>query len=214
MEQKLRISVADDEPDMQQFFREVLPRLGHEVVSVAGTGRELVADCARLGPDLVITDVRMQDMDGLDAAEEIWARAPTPIVIVSAYHDASYVERAEASHVVAYLVKPIRTSNLVPAIAVAVRRFGEFEELRRETEGLRQALEDRKVIERAKGILMREARLDEEAAFRRLQRLASRNRQRLVEVARSILVTADALRADPDDPTDPTGEDEFPQAGR
>lgn len=194
MKQKLRISVAEDEPDMREFFKDVLPRLGHELVSVAEDGRRLVEDCLQLEPDLVITDLKMPEMDGLEAAEEIYRHRPVPIIIVSAYHDEEFIRKAEQSHVFAYLVKPIRMSSLGPAIAVAMRRFEEFLGLQRETEGLRQALEDRKIIERAKGILMQQAKISEEEAFVRLQRLASKNNRKLVEIARMIIETSDALK--------------------
>jgi response regulator NasT len=194
MSRRLRVAVAEDEPDMQDFFRDALARMGHEVVSVARDGRELVEHCRALRPDIVITDIRMSGMDGLDAAAKIYEDRPVPVVIVSAHHDPKFVERAEELHILAYLVKPIRESNLAPAIAIAMRRFEEFQTLEREADDLRQALEDRKVIERAKGILMREARLDEEAAFRRLQKLASSKNRKLVEVARMIVEAAEALR--------------------
>ncbi|MBN1441530.1 MAG: response regulator [Planctomycetes bacterium] len=193
MTEKLRISVAEDEPDMREFFKDVLPRLGHEVVSVAENGRQLLDDCRRLEPDLVITDLKMPDMDGFEAAEQIYRERPLPIVVVSAYHDAACIEQAEQTRVFAYLVKPIRMSSLGPAIAVAMRRFREFLDLHKEADGLRQALEDRKVIEKAKGILMRVVRISEEDAYVRLQKLASQSNRKLVDVARMIVMTSGAL---------------------
>jgi response regulator NasT len=147
----LRIAVADDEPDMRDFFEKMLPLCGHQVVSLAETGRELVQHCRDLKPDLVITDIKMPDMDGIEASMEICRERPVPVILVSAYHDPELIERAEGDHVLAlaYLVKPIGKVDLQPAIAVAVRRFNELETLRRETSDLRQALSDRKVIEQA-----------------------------------------------------------------
>jgi response regulator NasT len=190
MKERLRIAVADDEADMREFFREALGRLGHDVVAECGNGRELLDACRRLRPDCVITDVKMPDMDGIEAAGAIWREDPLPIIIVSAYCDAAFIERAEESHVLAYLLKPIRESNLEPAIQIARRRFAEFRTLERETSDLRQALADRKVIERAKGLVMRQSGLDEEAAFRKLQKLASGRNLKLADLARLLLEAA------------------------
>src|SRR5437899_6605963 len=114
------------------------------------------------------------------ATSRSMSRACWKVILVSAYHDAELIARAEADHIMGYLVKPIKQSDLEPVIALALRRFEQFEALRQETADLRQALEDRKVIERAKGILMKRAALDEQAAFRRLQRLASDKDLKLV----------------------------------
>jgi AmiR/NasT family two-component response regulator len=193
MSRALRIAVADDEPDMQDYFRTILPRLGHEVVAVAGTGRELVELCRATRPDLVITDIKMPDMDGIEAAAQLSRDGPVPVILVSAFHDAEFIQRAEADHVLAYLVKPIKQDDLKPAIAIAMRRFEQFQALRQEAADLRQALEDRKTIEKAKGILMKKAGLDEHDAFRRLQRLASDKNKKLVEIAQMILTAEEAL---------------------
>ena len=187
MSEPLRIAVADDEPDMRDYFRKILPRLGHQVVGAAKSGRELTELCLALHPDLVITDIKMPDMDGIDAATLIYQEWPVPVILVSAYHDTKLIERAEADHILGYLVKPIKQADLAPTIALAVRRFEQFQELSREASDLRQALEDRKAIERAKGLLMKEAGLDEHQAFQRLQKLAASQNRKLVEVARMIL---------------------------
>jgi response regulator NasT len=194
MTQKLRIAIADDEPDMRKFLQGALMRLGHEVTVLAATGRELVEHCRADRPDLVITDIKMPDLDGLDAAGQIYRDGLVPIIVVSAHHDPEFIERAEAHHVAAYLVKPIKAAHLGPAISVVLARFEEFRALQREASDLRQALEDRKVIERAKGILMKEAKLDEESAFRRLQQLASKKSQKLAATARAIIEAAEMLR--------------------
>jgi response regulator NasT len=190
MTHALRIVVADDEADMRDYFRKILPHLGHRLVAVAENGRELVQLCLEQRPDLAITDIKMPDMDGIDAAVEIYRTLPIPVILVSAYHDPELIARAEADHIMGYLVKPIKQSDLEPAIALAMRRFEQFQALRKEAADLRQALEDRKIIERAKGILMKKAHLEEHNAFRRLQRLASDKNLKLVDLARMI-VTAD-----------------------
>ncbi len=194
MSLQLRIAVADDEPDMQEYFEKILPRLGHRVVSVAENGRQLVEHCRTQSPDLVITDIKMPDMDGIEAAEEIFHHRAVPVILVSAHHDAQLIGRAESNHILAYLVKPIKQADLEPAIAIAVRRFQQFQTVHQEAADLRQALEDRKVIERAKGILMRRTSLDESAAFRRLQKMASERNQKLIQIASSIVTADEAFR--------------------
>ncbi|SIO61308.1 response regulator receiver and ANTAR domain protein [Singulisphaera sp. GP187] len=192
MNQSLRIAVADDEPDMQEYFRTILPRLGHTVIAVSGTGRDLVEQCRASKPDLVITDIKMPDMDGIDAAALIYKSSAVPVILVSAHHDPATIRRAEADFVMAFLVKPIKQADLEPAIAIAIRRFDQFQALRKETADLKQALEDRKTIEKAKGILMKKANLDEHDAFRRLQKLASDKNKKLIEIARIILTAEEA----------------------
>jgi response regulator NasT len=194
MTHALRIVVADDEADMRDYFRKILPHLGHRLVAVAENGRELVQFCREQRPDLVITDIKMPDMDGIDAAVEIYRTSPIPVILVSAYHDSELIARAEADHIMGYLVKPIKQSDLEPIIALAMRRFEQFQALRKEAADLRQALEDRKLIERAKGILMKKARLEEHDAFRRLQRLASDKNLKLVDLARMIITAEEAFQ--------------------
>ena len=194
MNHTLRIVVADDEADMRDYFRKMLPHLGHRLVAVAENGRDLVQLCMEKRPDLVITDIKMPDMDGIDAATEIYKSMALPVILVSAYHDAALIARAEADHIMGYLVKPIKQADLEPVIALAMRRFQQFQELRKEAADLRQALEDRKIIERAKGILMKKVQLDEHDAFRRLQKLASDKNLKLVEIARMVLTADEAFQ--------------------
>jgi len=132
MSRPLCIAIADDEPDMRDFLVRMLPLMGHRVTSVAANGRELVEQCRRQRPDLVITDVKMPEMDGIEASIELNRVAPLPVVLVSAYHDAELIERAANDHVMAYLVKPVGRKDLEPAIALAIRRFEQFQELRRQ----------------------------------------------------------------------------------
>ena len=114
MSRMLRIAIADDEPDMQEYYRTILSALGHIVVAVADTGRELVEKCRQQHPDLMITDIKMPDMDGIAAATQIYRDGPIPIIVVSAHHDEEFVRRAESEHILAYLVKPIKHVSLSP----------------------------------------------------------------------------------------------------
>ena len=170
MSQSLRIAIADDEPDMRDYFQQVLARLGHTVVAVAQNGRELVELCRTKNPDLVITDIKMPEMDGIDAAMQIYQDRPVPVILVSAFNDAALIERAESDHIMGYLVKPIKQSDLAPTIAIAVHRYEQFKMMRQEAADLRQALADRRVIVRAKGILMKKGKLDEPEADELRQR--------------------------------------------
>jgi AmiR/NasT family two-component response regulator len=190
----LSIAVADDEARMRDYYRSTLPLLGHRVVVVARDGRGLVEGCKQTRPDLIITDIKMPDIDGLDAVREICRDEPIPIILVSAYHDADLLDRVRREHILAYLVKPIKQADFEPAITVAMQRFEEFRALRKEAGELRGALEDRKVIERAKGILMKQTGLDEPEVFRRLQKLSRDQNQKMVEVARMILRADEAFR--------------------
>jgi response regulator NasT len=187
MTHPLRIVVADDETDVRDYYCKILPRLGHTVVADAATGDELVAQCRAHRPDLVITDIKMPGLDGIDAAMRIYDEMPIPVILVSTYSDPQLIERAEADHIMAYLIKPIKQASLEPAIGLAMHRFEQFEALRREASDMRQALEDRKIIERAKGVLMKELGLSEAEAFRRLQKTASAKNLKLIELAHTVL---------------------------
>ncbi len=190
MTETLRIAVADDEPEVLEFMVLALTALGHEVVVKATTGRELVEQSRDTHPELVITDIKMPDMDGLEAAAQMRGEEPVPVILVSAHHDPEFIERAIQNHVLAYLVKPIKKEALRPAISLVRQRFQEFQALHQQADDLRQALEDRKMIERAKGILMKRAGLNEPDAFKRLQLLSSQKNKKMVQVAQ-IIVTAE-----------------------
>lgn len=183
----MQIAVADDEPDMREYYQKVLPRLGHRVTTTARDGHELVDKCLADWPDLVISDLRMPRMDGIEAAQQLYRHKPLPVILVSAYHDEDTIQRAEDDHVMAYLVKPIKQADLQPAIAIAMRRFEQFQQLAREAADLRQALNNRRLIEQAKGVLMKRASVGENDAFTRLQTLATSEQKKLVEVAEMIL---------------------------
>lgn len=139
----LRISVADDEADIRDYYQRMLTHLGHRVVSCSANGRELVDECLRQLPDLIITDFKMPEMDGLDAVEQIGQQFPVPVILVSAYHSPDMVERANSACVQAFLTKPIKLADLAPTIDLARRRFDRQREIRQEDIELRQAQQDR-----------------------------------------------------------------------
>jgi AmiR/NasT family two-component response regulator len=190
----LRIVLAEDETESREFFQNVLTRLGHRVVGAVGSGKELLEVCSREQPDLIITDIKMPDMDGIEAVTALVAIRPVPVILVSAHHDAELIVRAGTDHIMAYLIKPVKDADLETAIYLAALRFEHFQKVSKEAATARQALEDRKIIERAKGIMMKRARLDEADAFRRLQKLASEKNKKLVEIAQSILTAEEAFQ--------------------
>jgi response regulator NasT len=191
MNRPLNVVVADDERDTREFLQELVTRMGHRVAA-ASDGRELVEVCRQARPDLVIADVRMPGLDGITAAAEVNRERPVPFVLVTAHHDAETLARAGAEPVVGYLVKPVKPADVESAVTLALRRFEQQQALRKEAHDLRQALEDRKLIERAKGIIMRRLQVEEEDAFRRLRRRASDHNVKAVEAARAV-VDADQL---------------------
>jgi AmiR/NasT family two-component response regulator len=183
----LRIAVADDEPEMRQFFQELLPCMGHEVVGVVETGRQL-AECCRIHkPDVVITDIKMPDMDGIEAAAVVNRERQVPVVLVSGHTEGDLLARSGAEYIMSYLVKPVKPADLQAAITLAVARFEQYQRVRAEAASLRQSLEDRKFIEQAKGVTMRRLRIDEPEAYHRMRRLASQHNWKLTELARRLL---------------------------
>ncbi len=194
MNRPLRIVVAEDDRDVRDYLRETLPRLGHEVVAAAANGRELVERARALAPDLVITDIKMPDLDGIEASIAVNRDKQMPVILVSAHDDAETLTRVGADHIMGYLIKPVSESQLKTAIALAMMRFQQFQALIREAADLRQALEDRKLIERAKGIVMKRLRVDEEEAFRRVRKLASDQNLKLVEVSRRVIAAEEVFQ--------------------
>jgi response regulator NasT len=183
----LRVVIADDERDTREYLRELLTRLGHQV-AVAEDGRQLAELCREARPDLIITDVRMPGFDGIEAAGAINREHEVPVILVSAYEvGGGLLDRPGAESVMGYLVKPIKQADLEAAIAVAVRRFEQLRASRGEASSLRKALEERKLVERAKGVVMRRLGLDEESSYRALRKLASDRNLKLAEVAQAVM---------------------------
>lgn len=188
----LRVLIADDESLRVMSLRGQLETLGHKVIAEAANGKEAVRLAEELRPDLAILDIKMPEMDGIEAARQITAARPIPIILLTAYSERELAERAASANVSAYLMKPVSEHDLLPAIALAVSRFKEFQALHQEVDDLREALETRKLIERAKGILMRRLNLTEEEAFRRMQRRSQNENKKLAEIAQAI-ITADGM---------------------
>jgi AmiR/NasT family two-component response regulator len=183
----LRVLVADDEALIRMGLRTMLAEAGYQVVGEAGDGRRALDLIRKLDPDLVFLDIKMPEPDGLSVAEQVLAEGPRPIVVLTAYGDREYVDRAKRVGVMAYLVKPIKEADLVPTIELALTHFRTMGTLSGEIRSLEEALETRKLIERAKGALMQREGLSEAEAFGKIQKTSRDSRTTMKEVARHIL---------------------------
>ncbi|MGH3775388.1 MAG: ANTAR domain-containing response regulator [Pseudonocardiaceae bacterium] len=188
-----RVVVAEDEALIRLDLVEMLSEEGYTVVGEAADGQQAVEQAERLCPDLVIMDVKMPKMDGIDAASIIAERRIAPVVILTAFSQRELVERARDAGAMAYLVKPFGRKDLVPAVELAVSRFRELVALESEVAGLTDRLETRKVVERAKGLLMARHGLTEPEAFRWIQRNAMDRRTTMKAVAQAIIESLPAI---------------------
>ena len=189
--EKLRIVIADDESIIRLDLKETLQRMGHQVVAEAGDGRTAVELVRQHRPDLVILDVKMPEQDGVDAAKEIANDRLAPVLLLTAYSQQDLVRRAMDAGVFAYVVKPFTESDLLPAMGVAIARFREFSTIAEEASNLSQALETRKLVDRAKGILMDKNGLREQDAFRRIQQQSMNSRKSMREIAEAIIIASE-----------------------
>lgn len=187
MERK-RIIIADDEALIRQDLREMLTHLGYLVVGDVGDGRSAVNLARELKPDLLIMDIRMPDMDGIEAARILTEEGVAPVLLLSAYSQRDLVERAASAGVSGYVIKPFDESNLLPAIEVVLARFNEYQEISKEAARLEERLETRVVVDRAKGILMDHRGMSEQEAFRNIQRISMNSRKSMREVADAIIL--------------------------
>jgi response regulator NasT len=184
-----RIIIADDESLIRLDLREMLIALNYDVIAEVGDGRTAIDLAKKLRPDLVIMDIKMPEVDGIAAAGELTREKIAPVVLLTAYSDQALVEQAKEAGVVGYIVKPFREAELMPVIEVAMARFDEFVALEQEIGSMKEALESRKVVERAKGILMEVHGLRESEAFHRIRRTSMDSRKSMKEVAEAILLT-------------------------
>lgn len=183
----LKIMIADDEAVIRMDLKEILREAGHEVVGETANGRRAVAIVRDMHPDLVIMDIKMPDMDGIEAARLIAADHLAPVLLLTAFDDAELIERAKDAGVLAYLVKPVEEKNLFPAMEIALSRWQEMQSLEEELFAMRDSLETRKLLDRAKGILMQAHNISEAEAYRRMQRYSMEKRLSLKEVAAAVV---------------------------
>ena len=186
----LRIVIADNESIIRMDLKELLEEAGHKVVGEAVNGLKAVDMTRDLRPDLVVMDIKMPEMDGIAAAKIISNEKLAPVLLLTAYSQKEIVEKAKDSGVLAYLVKPVKESNLFPAMEIALSRFKEYMGIEQELNDLRNSLETRKILDRAKGILMDAYSLSEQEAFRRIQQYSMAKRKSIREVAESIIEAA------------------------
>lgn len=191
-----RVLIAEDEALIRMDLAEMLREEGYDVVGEAGDGQEAVDLAEQLKPDLVIMDVKMPRRDGIDAAAEIASKRIAPIVVLTAFSQRDLVERAREAGAMAYLVKPFSASDLVPAIELAVSRYGEIAALELEVATLSDRLEARKLVERAKGLLQAKQGLSEPEAFKWIQRAAMDRRTTMKRVAEVVVETLGTPKED------------------
>jgi len=186
--ERARVVIADDESIVRTDLKEMLTSLDYLVVGEVGDGRSAVNTARELKPDVVLMDIKMPDMDGIEAAKILTEEQIAPVVLLTAYSQKELVDRAKDAGVVGYLIKPFRESDLMPAIEVAMSRFKEFQTVRQEVSDLQNALETRKLVERAKGILIDSQGMNEHEAFRKIQKMSMNTRKPMKEVAEAIIL--------------------------
>ena len=190
-----RILVAEDEAISRMDLCEMLENLGYTVVGQAGDGVAAVNLARTLKPDLVVMDIKMPELDGISAAETLAEERTVPVLLLTAYSDREFVDRAVDAGVMGYLVKPFAEAQLKPAIEVALERWREVRQIQQDLAETKETLETRKLVERAKGVLMDSQNLKEAEAFRRIQRLSMNSRKSMREVAEAILLAHEAGRS-------------------
>jgi AmiR/NasT family two-component response regulator len=181
------VVIAEDEAIVRLDLKEILEEEGYEVVGETGRGDEAVKLVRDLEPDLAILDIKMPGMDGLAAAREISNEQRAAVLILTAFSQRNLIEEARDAGALAYLIKPFQRSELVPAIEVALGRFQEMKALRDEVQGLENQLETRRVVDRAKGILMDECGMKEHAAFSYIQKTAMQERLTMKAIAERVI---------------------------
>src|SRR5258708_2713268 len=189
----LKAVIAEDEQLTRTIIRARLEKLGHIVVAEAGDGAQAI-EAARLHrPDVIIMDIKMPVMDGIEAARVILSETPCAILFLSSFNEQELVEQATDTGALAYLMKPFRKEDLAPALEMAVRRFRQIRSQQREIDDLKETLETRKIIERAKGILMDRHHMSEEEAFKRIHFQARNQNKKMREIAQSIVTAAELI---------------------
>ena len=190
--ERTRVIIADDESVIRADLREMLTNLGYLVVGEVGDGQSAVNVARELKPDVVIMDIKMPDLDGIEAAKILTQERVAPVLLLTAYSQRDLIDRAKEAGVVGYLVKPFREQEIVPAIEIALERFREFRELEKEVGNLRETLETRKIVDRAKGLLMDQQGLTEAEAFRKIQKMSMNTRKPMKEIAEAIILAHEA----------------------
>lgn len=185
---QIKAVIADDESIIRLDLKTLLEEMGHIVVGEAADGQRALELARSMKPDVVIMDIKMPVMDGLDAAKIISEEKLAPVVLLTAYSQKDLVERAKEAGVYAYLVKPFQESDLLPAIEIAISRYLGQQDLQAALGDLEEKLETRKLVDRAKGILMDRYQMNEAEAFRRIQQQSMNQRRTMKEIAEAIII--------------------------
>lgn len=185
---QIRLVIADDESLIRMNLKETLVGMGYLVVGEAGDGVSAINLARELRPDLVLMDIKMPKLDGIQAAKILTQEKIAPVLLLTAYSDRELVDRAKEAGVVNYIVKPFRDAELLPAIEIALARYQEFLDMENEIQDLKETLDTRKLVERAKGVLMDAQGLKEAEAFRKIQQLSMNTRKPMKEIAQAILL--------------------------
>ena len=185
--ESVKVVIAEDEAIIRLDLRETLENSGYEVVADTGRGDEAIELVSEHKPDVVILDVKMPGMDGIQVAREIAAAEDTAVVILTAFSQRELIDEAVDAGALAYLVKPYQQSDLIPAIEIARRRHQEMRELTDQAKTLEDRLQARKVIEKAKGKLLDDSSMNENDAFKFIQRTAMSERKAMVDIAERII---------------------------
>lgn len=196
MTTSLKIFVAEDDPLVVTGLQMQLQNLGHTVVGVTGKGSDAAGLIKSHKPDLVILDIKLPEMSGLEISRTLMQEQPLPIILLTAYSEEKLIQAADVVGAMAYLVKPVDERDLAPAIMLAWRRFQELQSLKQEVENLNDALEARKMVERAKGILMKRRGLTEDEAFQRIRQQARDRRVKMQEIALTIIQAEEIMGGD------------------
>ncbi|MBI5894446.1 MAG: response regulator [Deltaproteobacteria bacterium] len=187
---KLSVLIAEDNAVSQRHLIDRLNSLGYDVVGCASNGEDAVKMVCEKKPQLVIMDVMMPKMDGIEAAKQITAHSPVPIILLTGKSSDELADRAIEAGVFAYLIKPVTKKDLIPAIKLALSRFDEFKKLEKEVYDLKEVLETRKLVEKAKGILMKRCNIHEDEAFKLLQSYSQNENKKIRDIADSIITAS------------------------
>ena len=189
-----RVLVIDDHEPSRKILIDTLSQGGYQIAGEGATGNTAVALTTTTLPDVVLMAVGLPDVDGIQAARNIMRTKPVPIVLITSHYDATTVERATKSGAMGYLIKPVRDREVTPTIELAISRFQDFVSLQQENETLKENLEGRKVIERAKGMLMEQKALTEEQAYSLIKKASMNMRKPMVDVAEAIILAGRLLK--------------------
>ncbi|MCM3715743.1 response regulator [Alkalihalobacillus oceani] len=184
---KKRILLVEDESIVRLDVSMMLEEAGYEVIAQAGDGEKAIEHAFQLKPDLIIMDIKMPKLNGLKASEIISKRLDLPILLLTAYSQREYIDKAKRANIVGYLVKPVSEASLIPAVEIALQQAENARLYRRQVEEMDQKLKDRKLIEKAKGMLMNKYSLSEEEAYRKLRRMSMNKQVGMEAIAREIV---------------------------